>query len=191
MSLYNLGLSQSLLRCLLIQCEKKSVSEKKILKLFGFPPYAFAGESTYKNEKLSNEQNIIVSPYKEFGIYNKSLKSKQNFYNKSLPKWMKKFVPFDQIGSWKDEKGREYKFEEDLYEVTDKERWNMRLPIALTRRKYTNNNNEEILDFPNIDETLILKRNKSQQIKAKVIDMILQRNQKSATASIILYRLDK
>ena len=181
MLIYNLCLSQSSLKYLLDQCYKNSIKDEKIIDIFGLPPYAFVGESSYKNEKISPKQNINVAPYREFGVYDKGIVSRKNIYYK-LPEWMQDLIPIEQIGPWRDNIGREYKFEESL--SMKQERWSSRLPIKLTK---TN----EKLYFPKVGEKLKLTRSTDQQIDVQILDVALQRNYKSKSCLIILKNLHK
>jgi hypothetical protein len=182
MSIYNLCLSQSSLRFLYQECFKKQMKDEEIIELFGLPPYAFSGESSYKNEKISSQQNINVAPYREFGVYDKGIASRRNIYYK-LPEWMQKLIPVEQVGPWRDNIGREYKFEE-VISSHNHERWSSRLPIKLTKK-------DEQLYFPKVGEKLKLARTSDQHIDVEILDIALQRNNKSKSCLIILKNLHK
>lgn len=123
-SIYNLCCSQKSYFDA-FEVAEKLLLEDELIKLFGVPPYRFAGSGTYKYPKLQ-EKKSIYSPYHEFGVYSRSLLWRQRLW-KNLPKEIQEVIPFEQVGPWKDENtGIEFKFEEEG-------RFSFRIPIKFSR----------------------------------------------------------
>ncbi len=153
-----------------------TLDEDDLVEYFGKPPYAFAGEGTYKTTK-SAIKSIAGSPSREFGKSSLTQDQRWKIYFK-LPKWMQQMIPKIQVGFWIDEEGREYKMEEK-YSKTE-ERWSMRLPIVRNRKR-------KRVEFTEQTEILQLQRGLGKITREVVAVEVLR----AATATIIMHVIQK
>lgn len=169
----------------LYESAQLNVDEQRLVELFGRPPYAFAGESTYATER-DPASSPAIAPCKEFGrlsVKRSTLLRRLDGSggSRQLPDWMRSILDDVQdvqflVGAWVDDVGRHYKSESEQLE--DPWHLSMKAIPRVCAEK-----------FPTVGELLILRRELSTPIAGRVQEVV--RHSRTSTAYVLLADIQK